>query len=1471
MIVLGILFLLFVGTGVAIIQSTKVQTTLAKWAAGRLSAAWGVQVEVDLLAIEHLNKVSLEGFVVYDQQGDTLAYARTFHLKIDELKWWKNEYRIGAVTLIDADFRLKQTSAAGAMNIDFLTGDPSNVDEAVDANTGASIDFMTSEFHLRNAAFSYSNPYGEPIEKGLDFNNIHLEEMYADISNIQLIDDSLFLSIEALSLREKSGFHLHALYAQLALSPYSLELADLSLVAGETHINGDIIFEHEEWSDYQDFTSKIGINSTIQKSRLNFRQLGFFVPGLYGLNFPIELEGRFFGNVSNLKGRNMAVAVGERSVLRGNIDLIGLPNVESTFLDFRIKQLSSDYDDIAAIGNQLRDKTSILNSLPIEVQRLGSMYFEGSFTGFTKDFVAYGALTTEAGRLDLDLNLENDTLRNELIYSGGIEARNFDLGRILAISKLGRITAKADVDAISREKFISSRIDGLVEGFEYAGYVYKDIDVDGNISSNTFEGQLVSKDPNLDLTFDGIVDFSDKIPVIDFEADIRNLDLTALKLVQMEYPLSFSSTLSLNGQGEDLNTISGTMGAYKTFLCYGDSALYIEQIQFSAAGDQTGRILSLTSDIVDLGITGKFQPEELPAGFMQLVAEVLPSIQPRDISADVGQQIFDFSLNYKAANTISNLLFEGLEISPNTSLYGSMNNVDRSFGFFLKTDRVAYGDLAFENLSIDGGKQSEVIKAVAHTREFSYKGYAFQNMNFETQAYNDILDLGVGWLNDNNSGFGDLELSATFFDSTDYMVNMKSGYLGAYESVWRLAEPSEITFSGDSISIDKLAFEKNIQRLQLEGSIARNPESALKISLQNFQLASIDSLGIELKSNLGGVANINASVKDVYLNPSLRSSGTIDGLAIDSRLIGDVFLETAYSGDGKILEINGGLSREGTDLLGFEGDYLIGEERPLKGKLILDDFDMTLINAFNLVDIRDFSGLASGVVEVEGAIDDPELHGEIRFDEAKFTVDYLNTSFTFSDVLRVEDGWLGIDYMPLYDQEGNKGYVVASAFHENFENWTYDISADVENFLIMNTTREMNNLYYGRARATGTVQLGVFKNLLEIAVDAKTERGTSIKLPLGETGDVTLENFVHFIDRNAEAEIERTDNLLGVQLRLNVEATPEAEVQLIFDEQSGDIIRGRGEGLLTFEISPSGEFNMFGRYEITEGSYLFTLKNLINKQFTVRPGGVIGWYGDPYQADIDISASYGLRTPLQPIMIENPERYRAREDVNVVLNLTEKLMNPVIDFGIELPQMTELERSQLASVVSTTQQLNQQVFSLLILNRFLPIGVGSSDATSGFGGLGSATTSDFVSTQISNWLSEISNDFDIGVNYRPGDQISNQEVAVALSTQLFNERLLVSGNFGVTQASELQYSKGQSGLVGDFLLEYMLVEDGKIRLKVFNETNPYDTFDQSGSLYTQGVGLIYQEDFNTIDEFFTKVGQLFSNDEAKKAERAAVP
>jgi hypothetical protein len=52
-------------------------------------------------------------------------------------------------------------------------------------------------------------------------------------------------------------------------------------------------------------------------------------------------------------------------------------------------------------------------------------------------------------------------------------------------------------------------------------------------------------------------------------------------------------------------------------------------------------------------------------------------------------------------------------------------------------------------------------------------------------------------------------------------------------------------------------------------------------------------------------------------------------------------------------------------------------------------------------------------------------------------------------------------------------------------------------------------------------------------------------------------------------------------------------VLLIFDRKIGDIITGTGSGNIKMDISPLGNFTMYGNYIISKGSYLFTLKNVI--------------------------------------------------------------------------------------------------------------------------------------------------------------------------------------------------------------------------------------------------------------------------------------
>jgi hypothetical protein len=1091
--------------------------------------------------------------------------------------------------------------------------------------------------------------------------------------------------------------------------------------------------------------------------------------------------------------------------------------------------------------------------------------YNGFFTGFPQDFVTFGTLQTEAGSFGLDLNLERDTIKDGLVYAGALQANAVNAGYLFDADSLGTISGDFTLDAFSQETFEFADIQGTITQLSYRDYNYQNITLDGKLSKQRFSGSISSDDPNVALKFKGLVDFSQTVPYYDFDAEIFNLNLTALNLVNLKQELSLMSNLSLDGRGSNIDNAAGKLLATESLLCYGDSSVTMNDLVFTIYGDSTNRKVSFDSDIVDVSVTGVFNPLELPDAFRNMVSEVMPSLaEPISIEA---KEVFQFSINYATDNSITSLLIPGLKIDANTSLYGSFDSEQRKLEISFLSPGVDYGKFSVKNISADMGKNGEIFKGRIFANNFFIDSLNFGNPDVDIEAYNDFVELKTGWFAATGNNSAKLELHADFFSKDHFIVELEPGYFNIRDLRWDIDERAIFEKDSTSLFFDSFLIHSGEQTVVLDGKIGLSSSDTVRFNIENFDLASLDSMGIGVQKNIAGLVNLKGAVSNFYESTAIEAVGDVENFVLGERGIGNLILSSAYQGDSKDLKINATLVNEGRELVTFDGVYNTKGDDKMNGDLILDEFDLDILNELGIPQVSDFSGSADGQIQVEGVLTKPQLKGHIDFDKAMFKIDYLNTYFVFDDRVRVEPDFFGIDYKPLLDSKGNKGFVVASAFHEDFANWSYDISADVDNFYILNTTREENKLYFGQAFATGSVQLGGYEGKLEVNIDASTEKGTTINLPLDEDEEVALENFVHFVNEDREIDSDREIDLSGVSMRLNVDATPDALFRIIFDEKSGDILQGRGAGKISLETTEAGEFNMFGRYEIFSGNYNFTLRSLISKQFDLRPGGTIGWYGDPYNADLDLSAVYSVRTPLYPIMIENRELYRSRELVNVIMALTGKLQTPAIGFDIELPQATENERIQLASAVSSVNQLNQQVFALLILNKFIAIAAPEQAGTgvvSGVAAFTNTSTSEFISNQLSGWLSEISNEFDIGLNYRPGDQITNQEIAVALSTQLFDERLLVSGSFGVTNTTEAQFTQGQSGILGDFLLEYMLTKDGKIRLKVFNETNPYEVFSTSTSMYTQGVGLIYQEDFNTIDEFFRKVGELFRDDKVEE-------
>jgi hypothetical protein len=332
-----------------------------------------------------------------------------------------------------------------------------------------------------------------------------------------------------------------------------------------------------------------------------------------------------------------------------------------------------------------------------------------------------------------------------------------------------------------------------------------------------------------------------------------------------------------------------------------------------------------------------------------------------------------------------------------------------------------------------------------------------------------------------------------------------------------------------------------------------------------------------------------------------------------------------------------------------------------------------------------------------------------------------------------------------------------------------------------------------------------------------------------------------------------------MDIKMNLEVTPDAKVQIIFDSKVGDIMEGNGSSPnLNITLNKKGDFEIFGDYTIERGTYTFTLGNfLLNKSFDVENGGRILFNGNLKDAEIDLKANYlKLKAALSPILGDgDQQQYTKRIPVEPQMKLSGKLFNPVVGFDIYLPDADEQTRAYLKNAISTEEELTKQVFSLLLMNQFVSMGTVSNvaSATSSRTSAITATTFEMVGNQISNWLSKLSKDVDIGINIRPGSNaISPQEAELALSTQLLGNKVVLNGNFdvrGLGGSANTGTPGNTNQLTGDFDAELKLTE--KLRFKVFNRFN--DVYNTGGlSPYTQGVGIFYNQDFNRFSDLFRK-------------------
>lgn len=1439
------LVFLIVGT-MALLLIPRVQTFVAGRLANYASERLGVEVHIGRFTVEPFGPVTLKEVFIGDLQGDTLFHIASIRVLRPRVNTKAHTVRISAVEVDRLRFKLKRSMGSAHSNLttllDRLGSDTSTISDQPDWR------IRCARFDLRDVHFSFHDEHEEPIPFGVDLDHIDLSQVTVVGTGLDVIGDSITAQFHQFQFQEKSGLSLERLSGLAQVGPSGIRINDMLLRTSHSDLAGDVELLTDSWADHDDFTQLVRWRMQLDSSLLEFADVAYFAPELQGVRLPITLSGRVRGTIAELKGRDLRINFGERSYFRGNAELSGLPDIDNTFLLVDIADLATDPADLAALPMPPFTSGARLQ-LPAEIASFGPMRFDGNFTGFLHAFTAYGDLRSDLGRVRTDLSYERDTISDRFRLSGRLATDGFDLGALLGTTTLGNMAARLRIEASGRTfKQVEADLDGQIPSLTVNGTTITNITTKGTLEKDLFNGELTVVDDNLVLDFKGLADLRGRWPIVDFTADLKHGNLGALGLAPRPGYHSISAVMEAKGRLSP-DSLQGRLLASEITYCddLGDHDLGYIQVESDRTEGQDVLLVDATS--LEAEVRGSFLPTRIPDLLTNMVYSVFPALADEVNYTHEPQDLW-FKITMRDPDELLGVFVPDLRLAPGSTFEGSLDSRRFDLEFIANIPKLQYGSFRADSTRIIMEKALDVLAfSLRSDRQSIGDSSWVAGSAFTGKAYQDELELSVGWENSASGTSGDLDVQGLVNGVNDVSLDLLPSKLLLGRGDWTNPRVAHFAVKGDSIQVDTLILLNADQRISLSGHINKDPEKALHFELENVALENITPyLGGPL---ITGVLGGSGSVHALYGTPYLVSVLQVDSLAIQDNPVGDIRFAATWADERGVLDLSGTLTRGPIKALDFDGELTLGKEQMLDVDLIMDRLDLTFIDPYLPEGVSDIQGTVTGTLAVTGALQEPQVNGELDLKDAGIRIDYLNVLYTFSHKVQVRPDMFALDLVTVRDEEGHTAKLGGTILHQGLSKWNYNVWGEMDRFMVLNTSVADNDLYYGKAYGTGTVEVSGQEGSLEVVVDARTAPGTDIHFPVGGSTEVSAISFVRFTSADDTSDATGEVDLTGVVLDLNVEVTPDARFELIFDPTVGDIMSGSGQGNMEMTVDRTGAFAMRGQVELTQGDYLFTLRNVVNKRFQVEPGGTVTWFGDPFDAQLGLRGIYKLRAPLYDMVppSERTEAYRKRVPVEVVMNLRDRLLNPEINFEVRLPTVDESLKAQVASVLSTEQEMNRQVFALIVLNRFLPPPsyAGAGTPTAG-GNLAGTTGFELMSNQLSNWLSQLSSGFDLGVNYRPGDNITQDELEVAVSTQLFDERLLLSTNVGVQYGT--RSAQSANSLVGDFQLEYLMTDDGKLRLKVFSVSNDRNLNLTDQALTTQGVGLAFRREADRFWRLF---------------------
>jgi len=1464
---LAILVILF-GSVYILLNQDSVQNKIRIAILADLRERLKTDLNIEKLRITPFSNVELMDVYVKDRSGDTALVADRIYAGIDLWALLQKQVVVTSIAMSDFRVRLSKDTKKSPLNIQFIMDAFASKKKNQPSAYEVKIDFV----NLKRGKANFDIKDQDYTPSKIDFNHLDVLDLNAKFALKSLKSDSLNIIVKQLELKEKSGLDIQNLTARLTTSKNQWYIKGFELNLPSS----DIRFNHLSFAfgKGNSMLERLAFKLDLQPSQITPKDISAFVPALAKFKDVLNIRVKASGKVNDIHVESLNLLYGDKMKLVANAEIKDVLHRNKLYLLATIGHL---YANKAGIEGLSKNLTANKINVPPVVNNLGNISFSGDISGYLDKLLAFGTIETNLGNIQTEM-LFGIIPGKESYLNGKISTSNFRLGKLLDNKNLNTVTLGLTVK-MNKPYNGQSRglIDGAIYDVDYNGYNYKNIQLNGTYEGKKLDGILSLSDPNIQLNIKGLADLSQKTPVFNLYAKAHHIQLDKLNLYNKQNLSALSFSMRANFSGNNLDNAIGTLDIDSVTLSKQDNHLFIKQFSIESSKEPNSRLFRIHSDFLNGEVAGQFSFSSLA----QSITSTLGKYVPTFIASNFGKakQNNSFTFNFVVGNTdkISAMLQLPVAIHNDAKIFGFYDNQHEQFGLEGYFPSITAGGQNIQSgmIACNNSQKSKLVGNLNGVI-FGKNGVA-NNIGVDLWAANDSIHTNVSFDSENKEKFQGTFLTLTHFkrdrssNKLQTLIDVVPGDLILNDSIWHLHE-SEIKVASGAISFENFILQNRSgsQSLKIDGSYsAKDPDQKLKANLDDIDLEYVFKM-LKIKAlDFGGLASGEIVASSFSGRPCYICNLTAKGFKFNDSPLGNLELYSELEKQtGKIL-LRGNITNDAGDKT-----YVEGFISPLSRELSID-FDAHHINIgfikkyvstlFNRVE-----GIGSGKVRLVGDLSNVTVEGDAAIEKATIGVGFLNTNYSFSDTIHLKRDLISFDKVKFYDESGNIAICSGKVSHNYFDDITYNISLDSHNFLVFNGTEKMNPTFSGKIFASGNGSIIGDEQAVHLNMQIETEANSFLRLNfMNETA--TQYSFISYkkpqerIDTTHPQESSATQKKntgMDVFMNFYISATPEATVELVMDPVSGDVVKGNGSGNIQFEWDMKTDPKIYGNYVINKGTYNFTFQRIMEKRFSIEDGSSVQFRGDPYAANLDIKAIYKLTANLNDLSQSIAQTSgQTNVAVQCLLNISGELRHPNIGLDMALPTVDAEIQRQVKNLISSEDMMNRQIVYLLLLSKFYTPSENLADntnRTTNFASVASAT----LSSNLSNILSQIDQRWQFGTNIRTSNsEFTNTEVELLLSSQLLNDRLLINGNVGYRNNLQTQ-----NAFVGEVDLEMLLNKSGNLRLKAYNHLNEkyYYYANPGATLQTQGVGLLYKRDFNTLGDLFSRKNKVANADAVRR-------